>query len=101
MAARPRVVAALAAASGAEVIVKVQGNFESNNSLAIRECLLDGQGVALIPEFVVREDIAAGRLVTILNDYQGFTRNLYAVIPDRKHVNAKAKAFIEFLKEKG
>lgn len=87
--------------SGAEVIVKVQGNFESNNSLAIRECLLDGQGVALIPEFVVREDIAAGRLVSLLDGYHGFTRNLYAVIPDRKHVNSKARAFIEFIKAEG
>jgi len=86
---------------GQEVTVKVQGNFESNNSLAIRECLLNGLGVALIPEFVVREDIAAGRLVSLLDGYHGFTRNLYAVIPDRKHVNAKARAFIEFVKAEG
>jgi DNA-binding transcriptional LysR family regulator len=86
---------------GEELSVNVKGVFETNNSLAIRECLLNGLGVALIPEFVVHEDLEAGRLEAILKDYRGFTRNLYAVIPDRKHINAKTKAFIEFIKEKG
>jgi DNA-binding transcriptional LysR family regulator len=81
--------------------VSVAGTFESNNSLAIRECLLKGSGIALIPAFIVQEDIQAGRLDVILQDYSGFTRNLYAVIPDRKHINSKARAFIDFLKEKG
>lgn len=81
--------------------VNVQGTFETNNSLAIRECLLKGLGVALIPAFVVEEDIQAGRLEVIFQDFSGFRRNLYAVIPDRKHINSKARAFIDFLKEKG
>lgn len=83
---------------GNELTVKVDGSFESNNSLAIRECLLGGLGVALIPEFVVKEDIAAGRLTLVLARYHGFTRNLYAVIPDRKHINTKTRAFIDYLK---
>jgi len=86
---------------GEEHSVSVTGSFESNNSLAIRECLLKGSGIALIPAFIVQEDIQAGRLDVILQDYSGFTRNLYAVIPDRKHINSKARAFIDFLKEKG
>jgi len=86
---------------GEEHSVSVTGSFESNNSLAIRECLLKGSGIALIPAFIVQEDIQAGRLDVILQDYSGFARNLYAVIPDRKHINSKARAFIDFLKEKG
>ena len=81
-----------------ELIVNVQGSFESNNSIAIRECLLKGLGVALIPAFVVREDVQAGRLEVVLDDYGGLTRNLYAVIPDRKHISAKARALIDYLK---
>ena len=88
-------------AEGQELSVNVQGTFETNNSLAIRECLLKGLGVALIPAFVVQEDIQAGRLEMILQNFSGFRRNLYAVIPDRKHINSKARAFIDFLKEKG
>ena len=84
-----------------EASVNVTGTFESNNSLAIRECLLKGLGIALIPAFVVQEDIQAGRLETVLPGYFGFKRNVYAVIPDRKHINSKSRAFIDFLKEKG
>jgi len=81
-----------------ETSVNVQGSFESNNSLAIRECLVNGLGIALIPEFVVAEDLAAGRLELVLKNYNGFTRNLYAVIPDRKHINSKTRAFIDYMK---
>lgn len=88
-------------AQGQEHSVNVTGTFESNNSLAIRECLLKGLGIALIPAFVVQEDIQAGRLETVLPGYFGFKRNVYAVIPDRKHINSKSRAFIDFLKEKG
>lgn len=88
-------------AQGQEYSVNVTGTFESNNSLAIRECLLKGLGIALIPAFVVQEDIQAGRLETVLPGYFGFKRNVYAVIPDRKHINSKSRAFIDFLKEKG
>lgn len=84
---------------GQEVSVSVKGTFETNNSLAIRECLLQDLGVALIPAFVVQEDVQAGRLEVLLRDYRAFTRSLYAVIPDRKHINAKVKAFIEYLKD--
>lgn len=85
-------------AQGQEHSVNVTGTFESNNSLAIRECLLKGLGIALIPAFVVQEDIQAGRLETVLPGYFGFKRNVYAVIPDRKHINSKSRAFIDFLK---
>lgn len=85
-------------ALGQQINVNVTGSFETNNSLAIRECLLKGLGVALIPAFVVQEDIEAGRLQVVLKDYGAFKRNLYAVIPDRKHINSKARALIDFLK---
>jgi DNA-binding transcriptional LysR family regulator len=85
-------------AQAQQINVNVTGNFETNNSLAIRECLLKGLGIALIPAFVVQEDIEAGRLKVILRDYGCFKRNLYAVIPNRKHINSKARAFIDFLK---
>ena len=85
-------------AQGLEHSVNVTGTFESNNSLAIRECLLKGLGIALIPAFIVQEDIQAGRLETVLPGYFGFKRNVYAVIPDRKHINSKTRALIDFLK---
>jgi DNA-binding transcriptional LysR family regulator len=83
---------------GQEFTVNVKGGGEINNSLAVRECLLKGLGLALIPGFVVQEDIKAGQIELLLPGYRDFARGLYAVIPNRKRLSPKARALIDFLK---
>lgn len=87
-------------AEGRFVTVPVSGSIQMNNSLAIRESLLCGAGITLIPSFVVGEDIKAGRLHEVLKDYRAQEFSIYAVYPERRHLSPKVKAFIEFMKER-
>lgn len=87
-------------AGGREIAVSVQGALQANNSLALRDALLAGIGLALTPSFVVGEELRDGRLVSVLDDYGTYTRELYAVLPERKHLTPKTRAFVEFVADR-
>ncbi|WP_424449975.1 LysR substrate-binding domain-containing protein [Paraburkholderia kirstenboschensis] len=53
-----------------EHVVPVAGRFEANDVKALVAAALDGAGIVLAPEVAVRNDLAAGRLVRLLNGYE-------------------------------
>ncbi|MDT3249826.1 LysR family transcriptional regulator [Serratia sp. root2] len=84
---------------GPEGAVRFQprGNYQVNNSEALREALIAGLGICQMPTFIVGDDLAQGRLVEVLPDYKLPEHAIYAVYPERKHVPAKVMAFVDFL----
>jgi len=54
-----------------------------NNSLALREALLNDAGSVLIPAFTVGSDIQAGRLQSVLSNNRMLEVSIYAVYPQR------------------
>lgn len=83
-----------------KIRVEPKGNFIVNNSDAIADVLRQGLGICQMPTFIVAEYLANGQLVTVLDDYSLPEHAIYAVYPERKHLPAKVKAFIAFMKEK-
>lgn len=79
--------------------VPVAGRMAVNSATAVRELTLQGHGIALCPDFVVQEDIVAGRLVSLLESYEPQRHSLYAVYPHRRHLSTKIRCFIDFLVE--
>ncbi|MGD8843285.1 MAG: LysR family transcriptional regulator [Gammaproteobacteria bacterium] len=77
--------------------VKVRGRFQVNSALAVRECLLAGQGIGRCPAWAVAEDLAAGRLVGILEKFETLAYGIYAVYPHHRHLAAKVRSFVDFL----
>jgi len=77
--------------------VTVSGSMKMNNSLAIREALLEGAGVTRTPTFVVGKDIQAGRLVPVLRDYEILEVTIFLVYPHRRHLSPKVRAFVDFM----
>lgn len=86
--------------TGEAVTASVSSRIAVNNPRAVKEVVLAGGGVGLIPEIVVRDDIKAGKLVHVMADYKTFEFGLFAIYPHRKFVAKKVKTFIEFLFEK-
>lgn len=85
---------------GRELRVEPNGVFFSNNGQALREAALAGHGVIRSPDFTVAEDIAQGRLVPVLENFRTFEPDLYLVLPERKHMAAKVRAFVDFMSER-
>jgi len=54
-----------------------------------------GDGIAYIPEFLVKEDLARGDMVTALEDYVDDPVTFWAVWPALKHSSPKLRAFID------
>lgn len=80
-------------------VVRVIPALRTNNSLAIREALLSGAGVAVIPRFVVDRDLAEGRLVPLLAEWRLRDHALFALFTDGRAPPAKLRNFLEILVE--
>jgi DNA-binding transcriptional LysR family regulator len=79
------------------VTVKVTGIFSSNSALALRKAAIAGLGAALLPRYVVADDLAAGILVTLFPRHRVAARPLIAVYPKAPETSLKVRAFVAFL----
>ncbi|MEO1110536.1 MAG: LysR family transcriptional regulator [Pseudomonadota bacterium] len=77
----------------------IKGRYKVTSSLAVRDALRAGFGLSLIPRMYVADDLASGRLVTVLSDWSANETPLYAVYPSRRYVVPKVRAFLDFLIE--
>jgi DNA-binding transcriptional LysR family regulator len=89
----------LVSESDAEV-VEVSGPLCANNGDLLREAALGGLGIVSLPEFIVAEDLNAGRLRRVLSGYRTRPLSLSALWPSRQFVPAKVRVFADFLAEK-
>ena len=80
--------------------ISVRGNLRANNGDAIRQALLAGLGVAVLPSFIVGPDIQAGRFKEVLRDYLPNRVSVYAVYPHSCHLTAKVRVFVDFLADR-
>ncbi|MBK5516227.1 LysR family transcriptional regulator [Pseudomonas sp. TH10] len=71
----------------------------ADNSITLRALAMSGQGVAILPQWLVEEDLQAGRLVRLLADHAFSHQGVYALYPDTRHLPLKVRAFIDFMKE--
>lgn len=60
-----------------------------------RRAALHGHGIAILSPRLVADELRAGRLVKVLSKYDPLQVPLFAVYPDRVHLRAPVKAFIE------
>ena len=80
---------------------KIQSKVVSNNGMALLEKTKAGLGISNSPSFFVKDALASGELVEILSEYQQKPLDIYVVYPNRRHLPAKVRAFIEFLASLG
>lgn len=83
------------------VSTKVTGNAIVSSSLASRALVLDGVGCGLLPDFMVKAEIAAGGLVLLMPDYRpsGSFGNVFALYLPSRQSNPKVRAFIDWMVE--
>ncbi|MEH6579631.1 MAG: LysR family transcriptional regulator [Amphritea sp.] len=81
------------------VRIEVSGNYQVNNSEALREALLQGLGIGRLPTFVAGPELKAGRLINLFESYRMPHKTIYAVFPEREYMPAKVRAFLDFAVE--
>lgn len=83
-----------------DIDVRASGNLRLNDDEALSAAVLGGLGVALLPTFIVGRDLQAGRLRAVLSDYVPAERHIHAAWLPNRHLPAKVRAFVDFLKER-
>lgn len=82
---------------GAPVQHKVQGRFRCNSGEAVLQAALAGLGLCQLPDFYVRDSLASGRLVELLEAYRSEDEGVWAIYPHRRHLPRKVKLMVDHL----
>ena len=77
--------------------VKISGLLESNEGQVICKAGLSGLGIVIQPVYIVHDDVVAGRLVPIVDDWDLPRLKINMAYPNRQYVPSKVRAFIDFL----
>jgi DNA-binding transcriptional LysR family regulator len=80
-----------------EVSVHGMCRWHSNSGHCLLAAARDSLGLAYLPDYQVAEDIKAGRLVRVLEEWGGVERDVVAVYQHRRHLSAKVKLFVDFM----
>jgi len=77
--------------------VRVSGSFQANSSVAMREAVLSGLGIAVSPIWLFGDKIEQGSLKIILKEYRPTSLPIYAVYRRGRFLSAKVSSLIDFL----
>jgi DNA-binding transcriptional LysR family regulator len=67
----------------------------------LRQLAIAGQGIVCLSDFMTRDDIAAGRLVKVLENFStGYRQQIHAVYYRNTQLSQRISCFLEFLQQK-
>lgn len=69
----------------------------TNDNRLLRELALGGHGLAQLPAYFVEDDVAAGRLVSVLHELRDTSRSVWVIYPSRKRLAPKVRAMVDHL----
>jgi DNA-binding transcriptional LysR family regulator len=84
---------------GTEVSVRLQGPLATNSGEAMLPALRQGLGIAMLPDFIIGEDLATGRLETILENWTPYGGALHLMTPPGTLRPARVEVLIAYLSE--
>ncbi|WP_421953886.1 LysR family transcriptional regulator [Polaromonas sp.] len=80
------------------VYLKPGGPLDCSDGQVLHDWCLAGYGIAWRSTWEVEAEVAAGRLVTVLDAFAAPPNGIYAVFPQRKHLPLRVRLWIDFLK---
>lgn len=82
---------------GTRHIVRIQPRMGCEDMATVRDAAIDGLGVAILPDHVCREALAAGRLVRVLPAWRGVQGIVHLVFTTRRGLPPAVRALIDHL----
>jgi DNA-binding transcriptional LysR family regulator len=79
--------------------VKVHGTIHVNHGHLLLEPLRDGAGIAMLPEFLLSQDLEKGTIVPILTKFPVDPVTLFVVYPPSRHSSPKIRALVDIVGE--
>ncbi|NLZ12339.1 MAG: LysR family transcriptional regulator [Alcaligenaceae bacterium] len=78
---------------------RVKGTMSSTDGSVLLAWALAGCGLAWRSLWEVRQDLVAGRLVSVLDDYVAPPNGIFALMPERRHIPPRLQVFTDMLKQ--
>jgi DNA-binding transcriptional LysR family regulator len=83
---------------GKPVSLRVSGSMACNDGAVLRDWALAGRGLAWRSMWEVGDDLKAGRLTSVLDNFAAPDNAIHAVFPQRRHLPLRVRMLIDFLK---
>ncbi|UDM52701.1 LysR family transcriptional regulator [Cupriavidus sp. MP-37] len=80
-------------------ILTPRGPFTANNGEVLRDAVVAGHGLAVLPLFIVAPDLVAGRLIPVLPEVPPVDDGIFAVYPKTAFTSQKIRTLIQFLQQ--
>ncbi|GGD00633.1 LysR family transcriptional regulator [Undibacterium terreum] len=77
--------------------IAITSKITSNNGELLRYCGLAGMGILMRPSFNLGKDLASGKLVRVLPDYNLGSFSVTLVYPTKRLMPAKVRGFVDFM----
>ncbi|WP_119353562.1 LysR family transcriptional regulator [Azohydromonas sediminis] len=78
--------------------LRPHGRLDCSDGQVLHDWCVQGLGIAWRSTWEVEHEIAAGTLVSVLDDFAAPPNGIYAVFPQRKHLPLRVRLWIDFLK---
>jgi DNA-binding transcriptional LysR family regulator len=79
--------------------IRVVSPFRANNAEVVHRAVLAGNGMSMVPEALIVDDIRAARLYRLLPGYKAGRLPAYVLYPSRRHLAPRTRVVIDFLVE--
>jgi DNA-binding transcriptional LysR family regulator len=89
------------AKDGQALRVRVDGQYTFNSTKPIVRAALEGHGIGFVPEDQVLDDIAAGRLVQVLDDWSQHFAGYHLYYPSRRQTSLAFQVVVDALRYRG
>jgi LysR family transcriptional regulator AphB len=83
--------------NGETVINNDAGRFQANALNVVRMACSNGLGITLMPNVMIKEYLADGSLVRVLDDWSANSRDIYMLYNHKDHLPEKVRLFIDFV----
>ncbi|TCU28543.1 LysR family transcriptional regulator [Rhizobium laguerreae] len=80
-----------------DISVRISPRLTACNAVAIHRAALAGAGLAVLSHIIAMPDIAAGRLVPVMRDFQPSRLPVTVVYPSRRNMPLRVKTVLDFL----
>lgn len=88
-----------AAAQGQQVVhIRPSGALDCTDGQVLYDWCLEGWGIAWRSTWEVERDLAAGRLVEVLEDFVAPPNGIFLLLPQRKHLPLRVRLWMDYLK---
>ncbi len=81
--------------------VPIHGKLLINQAVAIKQCLLAGMGISLLPDWLIHHELQTGQLIRLFSDYDvtatDFDGAVWLLYPSRDYLPLKVKVFNQFM----